>query len=125
MEEMDHSSKAEAKEPEKSWSFIHFSATSQPPRLTPRRKGVLVTAVALEAAGGGEVALELGFEAVDEVFDGLAAPALELEDADDDKDLKPETLSAVEVLCEEVEGLGVGCPSTLDALLVLLKAAVV
>jgi hypothetical protein len=35
-------STAEEKGPEKASSFIHFSRTSQPPRLTPRRKGILV-----------------------------------------------------------------------------------
>jgi hypothetical protein len=40
-------------------SFIHFSRTSQPPRLTPRRKGILVLAGGDGVTG---VDVELGLE---------------------------------------------------------------
>lgn len=49
-------SEAEAKEPVKAFGFIHFSRTSQPPKLTPRRKGIVLFEV-LEGVG---IAEEMG-----------------------------------------------------------------
>lgn len=46
-------STAEENDPEKQSAFIHFSRTSQPPRLTPRRKGI-------SAGPWGEIAAGLG-----------------------------------------------------------------
>jgi hypothetical protein len=144
MLEMDHSSEAELKEPLKRSSFIHFSTTSQPPRLTPRRNGILVTAEV--AAGAEEVGVELGLELLNEVVDGLGvlellAAAVEIgleelkEDVDsfselelEDEVLKVEALSVVEgfdgIELDEVKGFCVGTPSALEALLVVLKAAI-
>jgi hypothetical protein len=128
MLEMDHSSEAELKELLKRSSFIHFSTTSQPPRLTPRRKGILVTAEVV--AGADEVGVELGLELLAEVVElGLEELIEEVDSFTEleDEGLKVETLSVVEgfdAVELEVEGLCVGTPSALEALLVALKAAV-
>jgi len=52
-------STAEEKAPLKVSLFIHFSRTSQPPRFTPRRKGMVVLA-GVEGVGVGIEVVEVG-----------------------------------------------------------------
>jgi hypothetical protein len=76
-------STAEAKAPLKRSLSIHFSRTSQPPRFTPRRKGIEVLDVAVVVVDGleelVEVASELDGGMIDLVCVGMEIEGTEIE----------------------------------------------
>jgi hypothetical protein len=68
-------STADEKAPEKASSFIHFSRTSQPPRFTPRRKGIFV----LEGIEAAEICEDTEVDVDDERIDVVANATEEVE----------------------------------------------
>ena len=65
---------------------IHFSRTSQPPRFTPRRKGIFALAVGVTEGAVVEDGIEVvvGFAMTEEMVEGMAGTEAEVECVSED-----------------------------------------